>query len=254
VVEKKRGSRMAKVKKGKRRSRAIVRGYLERINSQVFDRYQRQITDLVGTKHGVYALYRRDKLYYVGLATNLKGRIRHHLRDRHKGKWDRFSLYIIRKDDHIREVESLLMRIAKPPGNRQLGKLGRSKNLLPFLKRTVTSQVKREIEALFKDPARTPTRATRRKATKKAKRVRTRRVQPSLKGLIRAGKRIYATYKGKDYKAVVYGSGKIKLEGEFYETPTAAAKAIVGRAINGWRFWKYKDGEGNLVRLRNLRK
>jgi hypothetical protein len=115
---------MAKTKKAKRRSRAIVRGYLERINSLVFESYRNQITELIGGNHGVYALYNRDKLYYVGLATDLKGRIRHHLKDRHRGKWDRFSLYIIRKEDHIKEVESLLMRIAKPPGNKVLGKLG----------------------------------------------------------------------------------------------------------------------------------
>ena len=59
---------MAKAKKAKRKTRAIVQGHLERINSQVFDNYKDQITDLIGKNHGVYALYRRSKLYYIGLA------------------------------------------------------------------------------------------------------------------------------------------------------------------------------------------
>ncbi len=243
----------AKAKKARRRTRAIVRGYLERINSLVFDNYQEQITQLIGRNHGVYALYKRDKLYYIGLATNLKGRIKNHLRDRHKGKWDRFSLYIIRKEDHIREVESLLTRIAKPPGNRQLGKLGKSNNLLPFLKKTVTSQAKKDIEVLFKEPIKTPKGKTKKKVKKKLKKIKSQRVHRPLKGLIGGGKRIYSTYKGKDYKAVVYNNGKIKLDGTFYETPSEASKAIVGRNVSGWGFWKYKDKDGNLVRLRSLR-
>ena len=101
-------------RKKKRGTRAIIQGHLERINSHVFDSYRDQITELIGRNHGVYVLYRKNKLYYIGLAIDLKGRIKNHLKDRHKGKWDHFSLYIIRKEDHIREVESLLVRIAEP--------------------------------------------------------------------------------------------------------------------------------------------
>ena len=113
-------------KKAKRSSRPIIRGHLERVSSRVFDRYQKQITGLIQRNQGVYALYKRHKLYYIGLASDLKGRIWHHLRDRHKGKWDHFSLYIMKKEEHIREVEALLVRIANPAGNYQRGKLRRS--------------------------------------------------------------------------------------------------------------------------------
>jgi hypothetical protein len=247
---------MAKVraKKARRRSRAIVRGHLERINSRVFENYRDQITALIGRNHGVYVLYRRDKLYYVGLASDLKGRIRHHLRDRHKGKWDRFSLYIIRKEDHIREVESLLTRIAEPPGNKVRGKLGKSKNLLPYLRKMVTSQAKKEIESLFKEPEEATKRKTKKKVKKKSKKIKVQKVERPLKGLFPGGKRLYATYKGTDYKAWVYRSGTIKYNSQLYNSPTGAAKAVVGRMVNGWRFWKYKDEKGNVVQLRNRRK
>jgi type I restriction-modification system DNA methylase subunit len=36
-----------------------------------------------GRRHGVYALYRGNRLYYVGLASNLRSRLNTHLRDRH---------------------------------------------------------------------------------------------------------------------------------------------------------------------------
>jgi hypothetical protein len=241
---------MAKAKKAKRKSRAIVRGHLERIKSKVVEDYKDHITKLIGQNHGVYALYKDDELYYVGLATDLKGRIRNHLKNRHKGKWNRFSLYIIRKQDHIREVESLLMRIARPPGNRQLGKLSRSKNLMPDLIRMLDEHIKR----LLGKPKKTGRKKIKKKVKKKSKKVKVQKIQRPLKGLIGGGKRIYATYKGKDYKAVVYNNGKIKLDGIFYESPSGAGKAIVNRSVDGWYFWKYKDNEGNLVRIHNLRK
>lgn len=240
---------MAKTKKSKRKSRAIVQGHLERINSQVFDNYRDQITELIGKNHGVYALYRRDKLYYIGLAADLKGRIRTHLKDRHKGKWDHFSLYIIRKEDHIREVESLLARIAKPPGNKQMGKLGRSKNLLPFLKQIVTSKVKHDIEFLFGKPKELQKRKKRK--VRKAKEPRAKR---PLKGFFPKGKVIYAIYKGKDYKAWVYSNGTIKFDGQLYKSPSSVGFTIRKKGTNGWAFWKYKNKSGELVKIAELRK
>jgi len=86
---------------------------------------------------GLYALYRRNKLYYVGLASDLRRRINQHLKDRHGGKWTHFSLYIIRKTDHIKELESMLLCIAYPEGNAQRGKLPKASNLLPRLDREI---------------------------------------------------------------------------------------------------------------------
>ena len=62
-------------KRIRRGSRPIVAGHLEKISSKVFDRYRRQITDMIRGNYGVYALYRRDKLYYIGLATDFRRRI-----------------------------------------------------------------------------------------------------------------------------------------------------------------------------------
>jgi len=45
--------------------------HLENISRTALEKYQDLIRDYVRRRPGVYALYRRGKLYYVGLAGNL---------------------------------------------------------------------------------------------------------------------------------------------------------------------------------------
>ena len=61
---------------------------------QRIEQYQDIIREYVRKRHGVYALYRRGKLHYVGLASNLRVRLKQHLHDRYKDSWDRFSIYL----------------------------------------------------------------------------------------------------------------------------------------------------------------
>ncbi len=72
----------------------LVSQHLENISSEALDKYQDVIRSYVRGRQGIYALYRRNKLYYVGLASNLRNRLKHHLRDRHKGIWDRYILAV----------------------------------------------------------------------------------------------------------------------------------------------------------------
>lgn len=42
----------------------------------------------------------------------------------------------------------------------------------------------------------------------------------------------------------IYRDGKILINDKEYKTPTAAAASIIGTTkINGWKFWRYMDGE-----------
>jgi hypothetical protein len=134
--------------KRKRKSKSIITGFLEKVSAKIFDDYREEITAMIRGHQGLYALYRKNHLYYVGLAADLKSRINHHLRDRHQGKWSLFSLYIIRKTEHIKELESLLLRIAYPEGNAIRGEL-KSENLLPYLKRQVKNRFQQDLHALF---------------------------------------------------------------------------------------------------------
>lgn len=76
-------------------NRQLVVGQLEEVSWKVLADYRESVADLIRRQAGVYALFRRDKLYYAGLASNLMSRLNGHLRDRHHGKWDRFSVYLI---------------------------------------------------------------------------------------------------------------------------------------------------------------
>ena len=238
-------------KKAKRGSRPIVVGHLEKISSGVFEDFPDQVTGLIKKGQGVYALYRRNKLYYIGLAGDLRGRIKWHLKDRHKGKWDRFSLYMISKTDHIREVESLLVRIAEPDGNQQRGKLRGSRNLDRYLKAAIKQKQEEKRKKIFGGRR---GKAKRKKTKKKVRKTKVTKERP-LRGKFPGGKVIYATYKGKKYKAWVLANGGIKFKGQIYDTPTGVAKDIIEKgAVNGWNLWKYKVGKGNFVRLQKLRK
>ncbi|MEM7814405.1 MAG: GIY-YIG nuclease family protein [Candidatus Aenigmatarchaeota archaeon] len=55
--------------------------------------FEEKLKELMKGYSGIYALYKGDELYYVGLTKNLHGRIRWHLRDRHAGKWDKFVIF-----------------------------------------------------------------------------------------------------------------------------------------------------------------
>lgn len=94
---------------------------------------------------GVYALDKGDWLYYIGIAgRNLAGRIRHHTRDKHAKKWGKFSLYICKSVKTIAALEKLFLRIAKPPGNGQIGRL-RSPDLTDDLRQRIQYGMEREI-------------------------------------------------------------------------------------------------------------
>ncbi len=233
----------------------LVDGYLERISAKAFQKYYHEIAELVRTQHGVYALYKNDRLYYVGLASNLRRRIKQHLRSPLASRWNRFSLYLVRKVDHIKEIESLLLRIADPAGNRQCGRLRKATNLRGELRHKMEERQRTELDEIMgraTESRRKERRKTRRAGGRNGARPGGRAVG-SLKGILGGGKRLYATFRGKKYKAVVRGSGFIKFDGKLFGSPSSAARAITNKASNGWRFWHFREG-GELKRLSELRR
>jgi len=80
---------------------------------------------------GIYALYDNFGLYYVGLTTySLRGRIRRHTTDRHRKKWNRFSWYQIPNLKYTKDMETALLRIVNPKGNKVKGKIRKKKTKL----------------------------------------------------------------------------------------------------------------------------
>jgi Uri superfamily endonuclease len=92
----------------------LVSQHLEHIKFNALEDYQQIIRTYIRRREGVYALYRKGTLYYVGLASDLKWRLGNHLKDRHKEKWDAFSVYLTVNAEHLKELESLMLRVIKP--------------------------------------------------------------------------------------------------------------------------------------------
>jgi Restriction Enzyme Adenine Methylase Associated/GIY-YIG catalytic domain len=231
-------------------SRSIITGHLEKIGAKVFDDFSSSITDLIKGHQGIYALFKKDRLYYVGLARNLKSRINAHNRDRHQNKWTHFSLYIIRKEDHIKEIESLVLRIAYPKGNKIKGKLKHSKDIRPLLKRRLKDEWIKQLDGIIGGSKKEKIGGTSRKIKKS-------KVERPLKGLLRNYQRIYCTYKGKDHSAKVLPNGVVELipSKKRFDSPSMAGIAVIKKnTVNGWKLWKYKDRNGELVYIDTLRK
>ncbi len=233
----------------------LVCQHLEKISRRLIEDYPEVIREFVRGRHGIYALYRKNHLYYVGLASNLPFRLKHHLRDRHGHTWDRFSIYLTISDAHLKELESLVLRISSPQGNVQAGKFLRSQDL----RRTVYGRIrdiqKKERMDLFGEDV---------FETK----IRKPKVVDKEQGILApyASKRFHIRfqYKGKLYVAHVRKDGWITFDsrsanyGKFkvkkFKSPSAAAKAITNHEMNGWHCWKYERSPGEWVLLDELRK
>jgi hypothetical protein len=223
----------------------LVDAHLERIPGNVFVKFQESIKRLVSKQHGVYALYKGDKLYYVGLAKNLKSRIQQHLKDQHKSKWDMFSLFLIKHVEHLKELETLVVHIAHPKGNTQAGRFARSTNLKPKLKRLLEESV----QTMFSSKVSRPSRSTKSSARRGHV-----SIERPLKGFLPRGSVIRSTYKGRQTEGQVDAEGRITINDKVFNSPSTAASSVTNRPMNGWTFWKFQDSDGNWVLLDTLRK
>ncbi|MFQ5681917.1 MAG: GIY-YIG nuclease family protein [Candidatus Binatia bacterium] len=224
----------------------LVCQHLENISSEALDKYQDVVRSYVRGRTGIYALYRRNKLYYVGLASNLRTRLKQHLRDRHKGIWDRFSVYLTIGDSHLKELESLILRTVKPGGNTQTGKFIKSENLRGRLARDLRRKQREEINWLI---GRTTTPTVKRSSKKK--RV---KGEPILAGYFNQSTRLRAVYRGKPVGARVRKNGLIRYKNKDFKSPSLAGHAVVKRSCNGWTFWRYERAPGDWVPLDELRR
>lgn len=227
-----------------KRKRLLV-GHLERVSGRVFEDYRDVIKEMIQGRSGIYALYHGQSLYYVGLASNLMARLKAHLRDRHNGRWDRFSVYVTRNDNHMKDLEALLLRIVDPNGNRQSGRLTGSKNLQQEFARMM------RIRDADKRAMLLGGKAIERRQRLKA---RSGRGTESLKGVIDRKMVLKGWAEGWEYTAALLRSGTISYDGKRYDNPTSAATAAVKHRKGGWMFWHFKDTRGNWVPLRSLRR
>lgn len=225
----------------------LVCQHLENISRRALEQYQGLLREYVKGRHGVYALYRKGRLQYVGLASNLRTRLKSHLTDRHALTWDTFSVYLTIQDSHLYDLETLVLKIATPKGNRLTGNFINSENLKPRFKRDISRYQHDELAGLLGISIGkvAPVTAGAKENGRSAVLARYSR-RPSV---------LKARYKGKMIKARVLRDGSISLEGKLYLSPSlAGAAACKRRTCNGWTFWTYERAPGDWVLLDELRK
>jgi len=210
----------------------LVTQYLERIHRRAFDDHPEILRALVHKRNGIYALYAKDELYYVGLAKDLRWRLKHHLDDKHKDSWDRFSVYLTIGHEHLRELESLAIRITRAAGNTQIGRFSGAESLEKKLDRELRAKHKRERDTLFGRPIdeaeiEDPNRPARTRW-------------------------IRGKYKRKLFRARWRRDGTVRYKGKIYSSLSAAATRITGHPTNGRWFWRVERSPGDWVRVRKL--
>jgi GIY-YIG catalytic domain len=122
----------------------LVEAHIKSLAVDVIEKHRACFRGFLGQgRSGIYVLRKNREIYYVGLASSLRSRLDHHLKDHLKGKWDEFDLYIIRpgKVKYIRELEALLIRVAKPSGNRNEPKFVRHKNITQGFRKALVEEV-----------------------------------------------------------------------------------------------------------------
>lgn len=203
---------------------AIITKKLQNIGIAALKDYSFLLTELIAEQPGIYALYKGDDLYYIGKAVDLKRRLSQHLKDRHHKRWDKFSLFIVNDKKHIDDLESLLITIGEPNGNRQHPR-GKTLNLNHDFRKRIEVYRQEQDALLFgckQGSCSTRTRA------------------------------LQSIYKGKKYTAKLLPNGNIVFDKKTFSSPSAAARAITENSVNGLLFWKGKDKQGNFVPLKKL--
>jgi len=233
-----------------RRRAQLVRQHLENVSRSVLAKYPDIVRSFARGRNGIYALYRKDRLYYVGLATKLQQRLKQHLHDQHSQTWDRFSLYLTIGDQHLHEIESLFLRISKPRGNTVTPGFVRSANLLPDLRREIRGRQAAELEEIAPG---------KRSKEKKPRKVKAARIpsgkQPALARYVTTRLPIRFVYKGKVHRATVLEDGTIFGHGgQRFASPSSAARAVTGRRTYGWQAWRYERAPGDWVKLDEIRR
>ena len=132
---------------------------------------------------------------------DLRTRVKQHLKNRHFALWTHFSLYLTTKSGYMDDIESILISIANPKGNRAVPKgtvnTQLKKNLWPIIKNEQKKKQQEELEALV--------------GGRKSKRGPKINVKDfTLKDCFVRSMPLVATYKKKTYNAILLTSGEIK--------------------------------------------
>lgn len=145
--------------------------------------------------------------------------------------WDTFSVYLTIGDKHLRELESLILCVVQPPGNRQLGKFSGAQNLNRQFGQAIARKQRVERDRILGRES----------------------VEEEMKQGVTRTRRIRARYKGRFLRARLWSDKRVRYKGKLYGSPSTAASAIRKHPTNGWSFWHYERGPGDWVPIDELR-
>jgi hypothetical protein len=128
-----------KIKRG-----SLIHFALDGIKRESFEVIKTELASLLKKPAGVYALYQNDKLVRVGLGTNIYWRLKGHSKSG-KLRWNTASLFIIGEKNlkYLRDLETAIVRIAKPKYNDQQGRIRDEHFLERLLRQKVRPKRKR---------------------------------------------------------------------------------------------------------------
>jgi hypothetical protein len=132
----------SKKKKRQPKKGALIKGMTGRLPVEILDNpvFEEDIRNVMKGFSGIYLLYRRKTLYYVGLASNLLGRLRSHQKDKHAERWDQFTIYRIRQVRYLKDLETLLIGVLRPPGNNVKGRVPSDADINRILRKVMKQQ------------------------------------------------------------------------------------------------------------------
>lgn len=103
----------------------LLKGMSRKLPISIFEHaaFKRGLRDIMKGYSGIYALYDGNKLYRVGLTSDLLSRVKTYFKPPHKGKWDRFAIFRIGKAAYLKDIETVILGITDPPGNKVKGRV-----------------------------------------------------------------------------------------------------------------------------------
>src|SRR5690242_12009327 len=122
----------------------LVLAHINGAKVEIIERHLECFRKFIGhQKCGIYVLRKDGDIYYVGLASSLRKRLADHIKDHLKGEWTAFDLYMVRKGKakYLRELEALLIRVAKPRGNQNEPKFVKHSNITKDFEKALHEQV-----------------------------------------------------------------------------------------------------------------
>ena len=227
----------------------LVFNYIENVPRNVLTKYPEVCGKYFGDTPGIYALHSKNRLQYIGMASNLNVRLNSHHKDRKMPPWDRFSVYYTQYGEYNNELASLFSRITTPPKAKKQS-LPYSDSLRYMMAKDVELVQKNGSSALRatlapkSEKPQPPTPLSPRKAST---------TPGSLDPYVKKRFTIACQYKGVVHRATVRQNGLIYFDGGLYTTPSAAAKAVTGKKTDGWKFWRFKNKVGKWAPLTELK-